>query len=342
MRIRPFMTVNINEQLIRDKQKSLALLMRKFQASMAQKDRALSDSEKVSLGEESNQLWIQVEKMQAEINALEAFQSSYRKRAQLWEEDFYKIDFSEVESVLTPIFKKLKRKEGSALFLLPKSGAMGGKWCLQKIKSQIQSDLGNRIASCEIGFPSFQSANSSDFLNRMAETFSMEPPSAGNTQNAISDLLDSIANSLTSGNIFLLQVNIYALTPQDSFLNWFVNDFWLPLISRLPVISSKHTRVRLISVVSVQGPIPSDCLAGNICCERTAMNGGKLLALPLQAWTEDEICDWLFDFSGLLDQANPLANDEIEQMARNIHGVTEGIPKDVYHALIDVMTQRAC
>lgn len=217
---------------------------------------------------------------------------------------------------------------------------MGGRWCTQKIRYQITSNLGILSPPCEIGFPNYQKADSVEFLNRMAERFTVDVrPNRGNIQVCVQALIDSIVHSLIGGHTFLIEVDLYALTPQDDFLEWFVNDFWIPLISRLPTVAAQKRMVRLMAILSVAGYVPEPCLPQHICCEGAAISDGKILNLPLQSWTELEICDWLFNFSGLTAQLSRLPGLDIERMAKNIHAVTAGEPNKVHDALLTTMTK---
>lgn len=341
------MTMGMNEDPIQMLQNTLQLLFAKYSAALSQKSRTLNDVDKVVLDQQIKQIESEIKTTQAALDALRLLQSSpsrnYRQVSRGWEEELHKIDYSRVESGLNTAFSALKQREGSALFLIRKSRPMGGKWCIQKVKHHIQSHLGNVIVSRSIGFSAFQKMNSVEFLNRLAEQFAVDvQPTPTNAQSYIQTIIDKIFNSLTSGNIFLLEIDIYTLNPQDTFLTWFVNKFWLPLVSQLPAVSSHKHKVRLIAILAIRSSIPKPCLPATICCNRSSFNGGKILELKLQKWTEVEIRDWLFEFSGLTVQSNRLADEAIIQMAEYIHQETNGLPNDVYHELMDAMTQCAC
>jgi len=342
------MPIDINGQRIREKQQTLAVLLQQYKASEAQKRSALSDADKITIDIKGQQIWTAIEKTQAEIEVLQAATQKmsargYRQVSRSWEENLHKINFSEVEALLSPILVDLKRTEGSALFLLERSSDMGGRWCAQKIRYQIESNLGILSPPCEIGFTNYQRADSVEFLNKMAEHFAVDiQPSAENIGDCIQALLDKIVHSLISGQTFLIEVNLFALAPQDNFLEWFVNDFWRALISRLPAVAADKRMVRLMAIISVAGSIPEPCLPGRICCESTAISDGKMLNLPLRTWTESEICDWLFNFSGLTAHLAHLPGLDIEQMAKNIHSVTVGEPKKVHDELLTTMTDILC
>ncbi|MBE9070538.1 hypothetical protein IQ260_28235 [Leptolyngbya cf. ectocarpi LEGE 11479] len=336
--------MEVNGLLIQQKEAYQKTLLKKYQAAYAQMSKTLSDTEKINLEEEIKQLETSIQATQREINELRVPQKSesesYRQLSNVWEEELHKINYSKVESALNTIFKPLKRREGSALFFIRKSQDMGGKWCIQKIKHRIQSDLGSGLVPRSIGFSSFQNADAMGVLSRLAERYIIDMPvEQNNLKGCTQAIIKRIIDSLESGQIFLLEIQLYRLQPHDSFLKWFVNDFWMPLVSQLPAISSQKRNIRLMAVLAVQGgTVSKGCLSSDLCCNKKNFNGSKIFELTLQRWTEPEICDWLFDFSGLTAQVKRLNDDQIEQMAENIHYVTGGIPNKVYHELMNAMT----
>lgn len=336
-----------NEVFIQAREDEKRLLLDQYKEECTNKLTTSNASDKVIIGKKIQQLESKIKILQEEIDDLRRPQRAenirHREAFRDWEDDLHKINFSRVESTLKPILNNLKRQEGSALFILSKSRSMGGKWCVRKIKYRIQEDLGVLGKPCEVGFSSSQTVEPRTFLNSLAGEIGLDPQvNQANIHGYVQAIIEHILDSLISGQIFLMEVSIYTLNQRDAFLKWFVNEFWMPMVSRLPAVSSQKRRIRLMAILSVQNSIPKACLPSTICCKKKDFDGGKLLELPLQKWTENEIHDWLFDFSGLTAQSEPLTNDAIAQMAQNIHQLTHGVPNDVYHELMDAMTQCAC
>lgn len=341
------MIMDVNQILIQSKETHLQGLVKKYQAAYAQKNKTNSDVDQVSLDETIHQLEAEMQTVQAEIAQLRKNQQSsaqnYRQATRAWQDDLHKINYAKVTSLLNTVFSQLQRQEGSALFVMRNSRSMGGEWCMRKVKQQISSELGTLVAPCNISFAPHQTAKPVAFLNSLAERFPIDPVATPtNLTSAIDRMIDRIFQSLVSGNILLMEINLHALNPQNNFLEWFVNTFWLALVSRLSSISRQKRKIRLLAIVSVRGSIPRDCLPTTLCCKKTNFSGSKILELPLQKWTKDEICNWLFDFSGLTQQTDQLTDDDIAQIAQTIHDSTDGVPKDVYDELMETMQQYAC
>lgn len=341
------MLEDINEIFIREKEKYQKSLIQQYQAACAQRLATRDDSDKVVLNEKIAQLEQDIQATQAKLNELKAAQqtssSHLRQKTVNWEDQIHAINYNKAKKTIETVFKGLKQREGSALFLMRKSRSMGGKWCAQKVKHQIRQELGSMLMPCEVGFSHHQTVGAVEFLRDLAQRYSVDAQSEIVDVRSFSEkVIGCIIDSLVSGNILLMEIDICALSPQDTFLVWFVNGFWGPLNIRLRAVASQKQRIRLIALLSVQGTIPRTCLPVEICCKKTSFNGGKILELPLQKWTEQEICNWLFDHSGLTRQAVPLPNEGITRMAKSIHSVTNGLPRDVYHELMEEMKNCAC
>ena len=339
------MTMEMNAEFvqikIQAKKEEYKLLLEKYKQVNAQKLRTLDDVDKVTLNETVRQLEAQIEELLVELDQLRKPQQSstqtYRQATHAWQENLHKINYARVTSTLNTVFGQLQQQEGSALFVLRNSRSMGGEWCIRKVKQKISSELGTLVAPCNVNFAPHQTAESITFLNSLAERFPIDPVvTPTNLTSAIDRVIDKIFQSLRSGDILLMEINIYSLNPQNSFLEWFVNTFWLALVSR------QKPRVQLLAIVSVRGSIPKSCLPTTLCCKKTNFSGSKILELPLQNWKKDEICNWLFHFSGLTQQTDQLTDDDIAQIAQTIHDSTAGEPKAVYDELMETMQQYAC
>ncbi|NES24532.1 MAG: hypothetical protein F6K41_37900 [Symploca sp. SIO3E6] len=57
------------------------------------------------------------------------------------------------------------------------------------------------------------------------------------------------------------------------------------------------------------------------------------MEIPLETWTEEEIRNWLFNFSGLTAPKIGLSAPEIEAMAKSIFAASDGVPGIVYPEL---------
>ena len=340
------MIMDVNQILIQSRETHLQGLVKKYQAAYAQKSKTIDDINQISLNETIKQLEAEMQSVQAEIDQLRKPQQSsaqnYRQATRAWQDELHKINYANVNSTLNTVFGKLQGQERTALFVLRKSRSMGGEWCIRKVKQRITSELGILVAPCNISFAPHQTAEPIAFLNSLAERFRIETTATStNLTSTVECMTDSIVKSLARGSILLMEINLYALNTQNSFLEWFVNTFWLALVRRLSSVPLQK-EIRLLAIVSVRGSIPRNCLPTTLCCKKTNFTGSKILELRLQSWTADEICNWLVRFSGLTQYTDQLTDDDISQIAQTIYDSTDGIPKDVYDELMETMKQYVC
>lgn len=172
----------------------------------------------------------------------------------------------------------------------------------------------------------------------MAEKFEIEPAvfnESNNIQKYTKNIIDGICKSLYSGNIVFIDVEIPSLGREDRFLVWFVEQLWNQLISRLDQLSNTHCLIRVVGVIAVHSGVPEECLPRYLCYERRAENldGTRFLEIPLETWTEQEIRNWLINFSGLTAPNIGLSIPEIDAIARSIFEVSNGAPDRAYREL---------
>lgn len=235
------------------------------------------------------------------------------------------------QKIIDGVFKPFEEQRGAALFLLQQSRSMHGDLCIQHIKSVLQS-LGTWTPPIEFEFLPYRPTNPSDFLNDLAGKFEIKSAVGSPTPTEITE---GICQSLQNGNVLLIQLGIYSINLGDNFLTWFIQQFWEQLINQLERLDQERPLIRVVSVISVGNIVPRECLPEALCCTLQRFDARKLLELPLQKWTEKEICLWLLKFSNL-----GLGRSEIEMMAKNIYRVSQGRPSEVYGELMQVMTQK--
>ncbi|WP_178381642.1 hypothetical protein [[Phormidium ambiguum] IAM M-71] len=343
------MQVEINSlNLIGPKEKRLQFLYKQFLALYAQLDTVMNNAEKIAIEEDIKQKEAEINHLQTEIKRLRALESGsdriYRNSFNNWQEKFTEIDFSKANLIINNVLNKIKNQEGAALFFLQNSSSMKGDLCIKKLESQLKS-MGHWYRPYILAFSPYQKVNQANFLNFLAENLGIDPYpidlsiSTSEISLYTNDVIRKICGSLCSGHILFIQVDIYYLNPENQFLNWFLNEFWCPLVRQLPELSQRHRLVRFVAVLAIRGSLPKDCLPSSLYCKKQNLDREKFLELPLQKWKDKDIENWLINFSGL-DSHQSRGNDEkFQQMAKTIYEVTRGEPCKVYDELMDQMTR---
>jgi uncharacterized protein YoxC len=240
----------------------------------------------------------------------------YRNAGNHWEDNLHRIDFAKVTKNVGEICQQLENQEGAALFLLQNSQAMGGKWGVRTIKDRLQ-DLGTWYPPLEFAFSPHQTVNSRDFLCAVAQKFngSMDYDTES---KLVTELIKKIYGALCGGQVFLIQIEIPYLDAKSTFLEWFVDQFWCPLVRQLPLVGETSPLVKVFAVITVRGTVHKACLPEHLCCPKRQFHSEKVLNLPLQKWTEAEIRNWLVRFSGLMSPAVGMTRPEVDQMAQSV------------------------
>jgi hypothetical protein len=209
---------------------------------------------------------------------------------------------------------------------------MGGVLCIKHIEAYLQQ-IGTLI-DYKFGFPPGEENDPLGFLNKLAVKYNV-PPENQASSAYIEKIIQAIATSLRPGNILFLQVTIYDLDAQDAFIEWIVQHFWHRLIDQMVALRQTYPRIRVIGVIAVEVEVPKFCLATSLCCKKNNFDGRKILALHLEKWTEEEIADWLINFSGL-----DLPPVQIQRAAKAIYKVSKGQPRSVEAELKEFLTQQ--
>ena len=261
----------------------------------------------------------------------------YRGSFNNWEDNLHRIDFSKVTKNLGNICQRLEDQEGAALFLLQNSHAMGGKWGVRTIRDRLQ-ELGTWYPPLEFVFLQHKPVNPTDFLFAVAQKFDGQMSQDPEPQ-IITDLIKKIYGALCGGYVFLIQIEIPYLDAKSTFLDWFVHQFWCPLVRQLPMVKDTSPLVKVFAVITVRGTIDKACLPEALCCPTQQFHSEKVLKLPLQKWTEVDIRNWLVKFSGLMSPAVGRTRPEIEQIARSIYQASKGQPNHAYDELMKTIDQ---
>jgi hypothetical protein len=339
---------NDNQSILSVKQKYREFLLKQYAAAYNQRSSTLDQSQHPIIDGTIQRLQNEIEMIESEIKILQDNFSNidvgikskvYRGSFDSWEDNLHRIDFSKATKSLNTVCQRIEDKEGAALFLLKNSTAMGGKWCVKKIVNHLQN-IGNWYPPIEFSFSPRPVINHTDFLYDIANKFGVQIDQS-NEQQIINELIDKIYLALMGGgNIFMIQVDIPCLDAKSTFLDWFVNHFWNPLIQHMPRISQQSPLVKIFAVITVRGTVAKQCLPEILICKNPSFTGDKILEISLQKWTEKDICQWLISFSGLMLPAVGMTRSDIESMAQSIHQVTGGQPLHVYGELMNTMTSK--
>lgn len=317
-------------------------------------DAALSAEEELSLNNRAEQISKQIDEFYSKLDQLDLAHSSRGGASSGSVEDrdsesyalgqiakensltqyLQKIDFSEARKAASAVKDILHRDGGFALFFLQKSKRQMGKFCLHEIHDEIMRDrmiAGGQFAGSHNRFctdlSSAISQNSEiEILTRIGGHFGV------NEIAEIDELSQTIIERILSAlerraYIFLEIRGIDEFFEDQAILEWFVEDFWRPLVEKAKTSVEKNKSrfvVFLMADSHLYSVAPQSCF-----CDVQGFDCCKVLELPLPNWTEEEIYDWLIDFRALSSNLEQKTEQEIGRLAARIYRNSEGTPESI-------------
>ncbi len=251
-----------------------------------------------------------------------------------WQGKIHLIDYRQSRKIFEPVLNKFEGTGGSALFFLQKSASMGGEWCIHALRDHLDR-LRFNLAPRHYTFGSYDVAEPEPFLNYLASIFNLERNHGESLGEYSERINESIWNSLYAGKAFFLQVHIKCeIPPSDTFIYWFVKEFWHNLCQPL----NPDDLIRLVGILAVDVEVPKE-VVGSLQCTKSKFDGRKLLPLPLSKWQKDEIKNWLISHSSLTGPPTSLDPVKLGRMASSIYGKSSsGQPDAVYSHLMSEMS----
>lgn len=299
----------------------LAALSEERAAAMRDLGRYISESDKLPIRRRLEEISAEEQEVLAEMDKLDERSQNQNRKHLTFEQDLQKIDFTQAKEVVKSIISQFDRSGGSASFLLQRNLSMAGRLCLLEIKDELRRGTRD-FKFYPVEFSSNSELSQVGLLKGLAGHLGVELKP--DLQESSRIVQERIIRSLQSGSIVFIEIQQWdALPAQREVLCWFLEHFWNPLVAQLPVISNACRRVRLIAVVVVEDELAEDCL--EFCCTQEEFDGQKMIDLPLQDWTVDDILDWL-DYLGI-----PVQQSDI--IAKRIHKASRGIPGLICEAL---------
>jgi hypothetical protein len=307
-------------------ERQLADLMEEYDAADGQLRRELSAANRVRIQREIDHLYEQMERVQAQLHQLESSGGDPNRRHLGFEDKIPEIDYEPAATIVQTILTGFDRRGGAALFLLQRSVPLGGVWFVTRMKRFLESRA-TCVRHCRREIPPHGRWDEFGLLDLLADEFGVErvPEDADAYARAI---IRAIRGFVRGSTTLLIDVRRWDdLCPQERVLPWFLEHFWTPLVHELPAITETYRNVKFVGILSASHEIPQTCLGPPYCCTPNDPDEKRVLELPLQKWTREEIQEWLEMFSSL-------PAPRIEQVAQRVYDNSAGgTPSDAYREL---------
>lgn len=313
--------------------KQIAQLEEQLAAVESELASAPREVDRVRLRNSAESLCNEIEELEHKLDKLDSKLSVQNIQQTKLDKYLQKIDFTEAKTTAGIIKDKLKNNGGSALFFLQKSKLQMGRYCVEEVMNIIMEEQlvdGEIVGAYRRYSVDLDSAisqyNETEFLIRLASYLNIEK-----TDGSL-DLLQVIRNTIkesidTGMTVFLEIKSLDDLLEQNTFLKWFIKDFWGPLINEVASVSQQH-RSKFIVMLIADSQILSECPV-DYCCDRDSFDCYRMLELPLPNWSIDDVQSWLWRFRPLSPAIHSKTDAELNRMARKIHRDSAGVPENI-------------
>lgn len=312
--------------------KQIALLEEQLAAVESDLASAPREVDRLRLKNSAESLLNEIEELQDKLDELDSQSKTQSIREGKLEQSLQKIDFIKAKETASIIRSILNQNGGSVLFFLQKSKRQMGRYCIEEVINIIMADqfIGGEILGAYRRYSvdldsAISQYDEAEFLIRLASYFKLE---VSDDLTALSiEIRKVIKSSIDQGSTVFLEIkSLDDLLEKDTFLKWFVQDFWQPLINEISAISNQY-KSKLIVMLIADSQILSEC-PSDYFCDGDSFDCDRMLELPLPNWSIDDVSSWLLRFR-TLSSAMPKTDVDRSRLARKIHRDSDGVPESI-------------
>jgi hypothetical protein len=306
---------------------SMAQRAKEYAAAAGQWDSELSAVNRVKLE-------YQMAQLDKEMQDLAA------RSRQPWPDYLPQIDYTRAIKTFERVMTHLQPQGGAALLMLQNSRTLGGRWCVERLRSTLHTQT-THFRRLPVAIMLGDRLDAPTFLTRLGSHLGCPPPTDNSEvvlRQAVNALFQTLCDSLQSGSVYFIELKLtQANSLCESFLPWLLNQFWVPLVAeRWPQVLQKNPLAMIVLVIEIEQQVQPPHGLEALACTPKAFDSTRILELPLQRWTQQEIEAWLLRFSGLTSPPSNKTPDEVRHLAAQIYSVSKkGTPAEVYGRFLD-------
>jgi len=302
--------------------KEYANLMVKYENLGEQIEGEINEDNKITLRNKRNTIKCRIDEIWSRLNELKHKSSDSGCQYLTFKEDLPQIDFDEVMCAVRDLTKSFRRERGDVLLFLQESLSMSGDLCLGRIREEFKRGTGD-FKPYDLEFYSGDDLNEYGWLIQLGKYVGLETNLKPEELSKL--VIEKLCQSVKSGSIILLEIRKWDDLPcQEETLAWFMEFFWIPLVSCLDD-RIKYQRVKFIATIIFEAEVSPAWFNVKWLCEGN--QPFRWLNLPLRNWTQEEIQEWLEDYPKITNLRS------IRLSKRLFNASKQGIPSMVCQAL---------
>lgn len=241
---------------------------------------------------------------------------------------FQKIDFDEPRRIAELLRNHYQRQGGATILFLQKTKKQSGEYCLEEFIDVITSNQLVALQRMEINFKSTAyQPNKYGFINAISEYLNIQISDnlQENETTLLGQIYAKINSSLSLGDTIFFEIkSINRLEDKENFIQWFMEDFWNPLISQYRKSLNENRNKLIFALISESKFNVQDCYLS----QEVILNHDKMIEIPLFDWDCEDIENWLILHYKLFPRfANIQDSHKIKIEAQDIYDVSEGTPE---------------
>ncbi|AFZ61269.1 hypothetical protein H6G54_11070 [Anabaena cylindrica FACHB-243] len=289
---------------------------------------------------EIDELYEKLENIEKQINQLKSEEKDLSSNNHLdnpnnqqqskIDESLRYIDFKRALDTFEKIQSQFNREGDVALFFMEEHLIKRGDLCLQRLRDDLTPNTSTlhrqHFRHCPV---TYTSGNLEAVMQGIASFFEVKQEEI--TPEAV---IQKIGNSLQNNSVLFIEIHcdISDSCEIEPLIPWFINDFWQPLRARITGLIEDYDGIKVIAIiisdVLLNPKLSTEQLSLYCDDDHHCFSRNKLIQIPLENWTKDDITNWLIKYG------NPgLKRSDRNTIANKIYARTQGLPTAVCYAL---------
>ena len=319
--------------------KQLARKQEELAAIEADLETVSTKKQELKLKKDADQILQEIEGWEKQLSAIDIHSDESTVRTTALDDTLRKVDFRDAKEIALGLKTAFDADQGGfALLFLQRTTLQMGDYCRDEMLTSIfecyvnvalQKEENSSYRLCVADFAYGGTTTVGTPLGFL-ETISGQIgcPTSQDLTGLSQKFRESLCGCLRSGDrVLILVKDWHRLTEPQSFLSWFVEEFWKPLVSEIKrSVIPECGRIKVVAVLTSGSQIEPRYLSEVSFCTLNSFNPHHLIDIPLPNWSVQDIEDWLMD-------VQKLRRSDSRILAQQIHDESEGKPHTVCSTL---------